>query len=93
MMLSKILIPFLFLSILNAGTYDDNYRVTEINSTIHENDNTFMKGNFESIIRYDMLNMNENQDNNASAKLVDKVKNKIQELQTAITEKIAELNQ
>jgi len=80
MITSKIFIPLLFAGILNAATYDDNYRVTQTNEPIAQNDNTFMKGNFDSIIRYDMINMNEDNDDNSTAEIVDKASKQIKAL-------------
>jgi len=45
---------FLFTT-LNAATYTDNYRVVDLNKSIEKNDNMFMNGKFEKIIRYEMI--------------------------------------
>jgi len=73
----KILIPLLFISVLYAGTYDENYRVTQTNETIAENYNVFMNGNFNRIVRYDMINMNADNDDNSTTETIDKVTKEI----------------
>ncbi len=80
-MISKILAPLLLVTILSAATYDENYRVTDLNKTIKENFNVFMNGNFERIIRYDMINMNEKDNDNSSAEVIDRVTKEIKRLE------------
>jgi outer membrane protein OmpA-like peptidoglycan-associated protein len=73
-----ILAPLLIAASLYAvdtKTYEDNYRVTDLNETIKANDNVFMQGNFEQIIRFEMINMKE--DKNARS-IVDSAVKKIE---------------
>lgn len=76
-----ILAPLLLVASLNAGTYDENYRVTNLKETIKPNDNVFMSGDFEQIIRFNMINMDSNKNN--SNEIIDEVVKKIKELQNA----------
>ena len=56
----KLLIaPLLFALSLSAGTYEETYSVEkDLNKNLQENVNTFMSGEFEEIIRFDMIDMN-----------------------------------
>lgn len=58
----KLLIVLLLFTLsLSAQTYEDNYSVDkDLNKNLKENTNTFMRGSFEEIVRFDMFNMNEN---------------------------------
>ncbi|MDF1879388.1 OmpA family protein [Sulfurimonas sp. SAG-AH-194-C20] len=80
-MISKILAPLLLVTVLNAATYDENYRVVDLDKTIKENFNLFMHGDFESIIRYDMINMDGEYDDNSSVEVVDAASKEIKRLQ------------
>ena len=76
-----ILAPLLLAASLNAATYDDNYRVTDLNKTIKPNYNVFMQGDFERIIRFDMISMDDDSDNNSAKTIVDKTVKTVKELQ------------
>ena len=78
-----ILAPLLLAASLNAATYDENYRVRDLNETIKPNYNVFMHGDFEQIIRLDMISMDDDSDNNSSNEIVDKTVKKVRELQDA----------
>ncbi|SFV65347.1 Outer membrane protein A precursor [hydrothermal vent metagenome] len=80
-MINKILVPLLLVSVLNAATYDENYRVTDLSKTIETNFNVFMDGNFERIIRYDMINMNGEDDDNSSAEVIDAASKEVKKFQ------------
>jgi outer membrane protein OmpA-like peptidoglycan-associated protein len=52
--------PLLLALGLNASTYDENYTVIQdVNKSIPSNENTFMQGSFEEIIRFDMIHMDD----------------------------------
>ena len=75
-----ILAPLLLtasLSAIEVNTYKDNYRVTDVNESIKANDNIFMQGDFEQIIRYGMINMDD-EDNLQS--IVDKAVKRAEEI-------------
>jgi len=78
-----ILAPLLLVATLNAATYDENYRVIDLNETIKPNYNVFMHGDFERIIRFDMISMDDDSNNNSSKIVVDKTVKKVKELQDA----------
>lgn len=80
-MISKILAPLLLVATLSATTYDENYKVIDLNETTPANYNVFMHGDFERIIRFDMISMDGDNDNNSSAQIVDDVVKKVKELQ------------
>jgi len=73
-----ILAPLLLAASLYAvdtKTYEDNYRVVDLNETIKANDNMFMQGDFEQIIRFDMINLD---DDNNTQSIIDNAVEKIQ---------------
>jgi len=73
-----ILAPLLLAASLYAvdtKTYQDNYRVVDLNETIKANDNMFMQGDFEQIIRFDMINLD---DDNNTQSIIDNAVEKIQ---------------
>lgn len=76
-MKTLLLAPLLFILSLNAATYDDTYRVTDLNNTMESNYNIFMHGNFAEIIRYEMINIQKDKSN----KVFHEALNKAQELQ------------
>jgi outer membrane protein OmpA-like peptidoglycan-associated protein len=82
-MRTLILAPLLVVASLNAvemHTYRDNYRVSDINKTIEKNDNSFMQGDFEKIIRFEMINMD---DEDLAQSIVDDAVEKVKEIQDA----------
>ena len=80
-MISRILAPLLVVTALSAATYDENYRVTDLDKTVESNFNLFMHGDFERIIRYDMINMDE--DDNSFDEIVDMASQEVSQLQDA----------
>jgi len=75
-----ILAPLLLAASLHAvdiKTYSDNYRVTDLNQSIKPNYNVFMQGNFEQIIRFEMINMDD-RDNLES--IVDEAVKRVEEI-------------
>ncbi|MEA2074018.1 MAG: OmpA family protein [Campylobacterota bacterium] len=82
-MRTLLLTPLLLVASLSAATYDENYRVVDLNKSIEANYNVFMHGDFEQIIRYEMISMEDDSDNNSSAEVVDKAIKKIQEIEDA----------
>lgn len=53
-----LILALLCAQLLNAGTYEDNYSVKQdTNKTQIANDNSFMSGEFEEIVRFDMIHM------------------------------------
>lgn len=65
----------LLITSLSASTYDENYRVVDLNKSIPANDNVFMNGDFEKIIRFNMINMNDEDNRSAQVdEVVDQVK-------------------
>jgi len=81
-MRTLLLASLLFALSLNAqtNTYSENYRVTELNKTIPSNFNLFMHGDFEQIIRYDMIKIEASDEDNSTSEIVETVVNKIKEL-------------
>lgn len=78
--LNSLLLPLLLLSSLNAATYTDNYRVTDLNKTMKSNDNMFMNEDFKEIIRYDMICFDGDTVDENSKKILDEARDKIQML-------------
>ena len=72
-----LLAPILLALSLYAATYDDTYRVTDLNETVTPNYNLFMQGDFQKIIRYEMISMPVDE----SSEVLDKVLKQIKELQ------------
>jgi len=75
-----LLAPLLLAASLNAveiDTYKDNYRVTDLNETIKANDNVFMQGDFEQIIRLEMIEMD---DEDSISSKVDSAVKRIEEI-------------
>jgi len=75
-----ILAPLLVAVSLNAQqveTYNDNYRVIDLNRTVQKNTDTFMHGDFEKIIRYEMIDMD---DEESAQTIVDTAVEKIEEI-------------
>jgi outer membrane protein OmpA-like peptidoglycan-associated protein len=81
--LKMLILPCMVLSTLSAATYNDNYRVTDLNKSIEKNDNTFMDEDFQEIVRYEMLWFDGDTMEDASQKTFDKAKNKIKEYEKA----------
>jgi len=76
----KLLIASLLFALsLSAGTYEENYSVNQsLNKNLKANVNTFMGGDFEEIIRFDMIEMDGNGLNKKSQKTLDDSMDKIQ---------------
>lgn len=79
--LKLLSLPFLLVSALSAATYTDNYRVTDLNKTIIENNNRFMNNDFQEIIRYEMLVFDGNQLNKKSKQILQRAVEKIHTLE------------
>jgi len=72
-------LPLLVATTLNAATYDETYRVTDLNKSIEKNDNQFMDGTFQEIIRYDMIWFDGDEIDEDSKPILDEAIEKIKE--------------
>ena len=67
-----LLAPLLLGGLLNAATYDETYTVfQDANTTIQANDNTFMQGDFEEIVRFDAVEFDGDEVKEESSKILD----------------------
>jgi outer membrane protein OmpA-like peptidoglycan-associated protein len=74
--LAKMLFASLLVSsVIYADTYTEHYSVVK-GTVIQPNDNFFMNGNFEEIVRFDMINMDSNEKSSQEIlnKLIQKTK-------------------
>ena len=80
---ARLLLAPLVLSLsLSAGTYDDTYTVVQdINTTLQANDNTFMDGEFEEIIRFDAVEFDGDEVDDDSVEVLDAAIKKIKTYQ------------
>jgi len=81
--IKTVALSLLMLSTLNAETYTQNYRVTDLNSTMKQNDNRFMNEDFQEIIRYEMIWLDGNEVEEKSQEVLDKAIKKIKEYEEA----------
>ncbi len=77
----KLLVASLLFTLsLSAGMYEDNYSVVQdVNKTIEANENSFMYGEFEEIIRFDAILLGGKKLDKASQKNLDNTISKIKE--------------
>ena len=66
---------------LDAATYTENYTPLKSSTNVQENDNKFMGGNFETIYRFDMIVIDDDEIEEASQKTVEDAVAKIHELE------------
>ena len=73
--------PILLALALNAGTYDDNYSVVKDGGVagVQKNVDTFMNGEFEEIVRFDMIRIDCGGINPDSQNILDNSIKKIKE--------------
>ncbi|MFK5936894.1 MAG: OmpA family protein [Sulfurimonas sp.] len=83
---TKMLLASLLLGVaLNAGTYDDTYTVLQSSSKmLKKNDDRFMQGEFQEIVRFDMINFNDINVTKDSKKVLENV---VQKIKTYIDDK------
>jgi outer membrane protein OmpA-like peptidoglycan-associated protein len=79
-----LLAPLLFSLTLSAGTYDDTYTVIQdANKTLEANDNTFMQGDFEEIVRFNAIEFDGDELSEDASNVLDDVITKIKEYKKA----------
>jgi len=75
--IKMILLPLVYSVTLSGATYDETYNVTGKSKSQEKNFNRFMDGNFEEIVRFEMINFEDSKITPSSDKRLDVIIKKI----------------
>ena len=75
--IKMILLPLVYSVTLFGATYDETYNVTNKGKPLEKNFNRFMDGNFEEIVRFEMINFQDGKITSNSKKRIDVIIKKI----------------
>ena len=75
--IKMILLPLVYSVTLSGATYDETYNVSSDSKSQEKNVNTYIDGNFEEIVRFEMINFEDSKITPNSNKILDEIIKKI----------------